>query len=340
MRPIKWLIGSAILVTLLVGALLYSTALMVASGIDEAWLSMERQRAATIADMLAVLTPEEQDGALAGYAKLTGLKKLHVAGAAATDENHPYIPLLEGPLRGKFLIWEGKRPGQVLFERFAPSRMPMIGSMIVLVILLQIGLLMRAGRMEQARRQAQWQAMRDPLTGLPNRLALDTEMRQLSRGQRTYSVLALDLDRFKTINDNHGHAAGDLALRLIGERLGKALSENEMLARVGGDEFVILVLRGGNRAALAGLARNIIATVAQPIAEIAPQASVGVSLGIVENGNEHLPGAVLKMADRALYDAKRLNGDAFCFAGSPGQDNSEAELADFGQDNAPLRASA
>ena len=318
MRPIRWLVAGAITAALMAGILLLTTALLISDGIDRTWQSTERQRVATIADMLVLDGADEQQRSLERYGQLAGLIGLHFASIMPSEGQA--IPLLNGPRRGQYLAWEPKRPGEALFNRFAPVRIPMIGSMIGLVVIFLIALLARVSRIEQRRREAQLQAMRDPLTELPNRLALDEELQRLDGGQKTYSVLAIDLDRFKTINDDYGHAAGDLALRLIAGRLRRLLRDDELLARVGGDEFVAIVLREGNRAGLATLARDCIAAVGQPITDIHPLASVGVSLGIVEEANARPHDTVLKLADRALYDAKRLKGDAFCFAAAPGQE--------------------
>ncbi len=334
MRPIRWLIAGAIIAALMAGVLLLSTALMISQGIDQTWLVTERQRVATVADMLVLDDAADQQRSLERYGQLAGLRGLHFASVMPSEGE--FIPLLNGPRRGQFLAWEPRQPGRALFERFAPVRIPMIGSMIGLVIIFLMLLLARVSRIEQRRRDAQSQAMRDPLTGLPNRLALDDELQRLARGPLDYSVLAIDLDRFKSINDDYGHAAGDLALKIVAGRLRQVLHDNEMLARVGGDEFVAIVMRDGNRARLAALARDCIATVGKPIAEVHPLANVGVSLGIVEDGRARAEENPLKLADRALYDAKRLKGNAFCFAAAPGQENGVSATVDQQDRTAPF----
>lgn len=88
-------------------------------------------------------------------------------------------------------------------------------------------------------------AMLDPLTGLHNRRyaqeRLATEMARAQRGKTSLTVLAMDIDDLKAINDRHGHAAGDLALKAFGERLSKAIRGSDLAVRIGGDEFVVLL---------------------------------------------------------------------------------------------------
>ena len=88
-------------------------------------------------------------------------------------------------------------------------------------------------------------AMLDPLTGLHNRRyaqeRLASEMARAQRGKTSLTVLAMDIDDLKAINDRHGHAAGDLALKAFGERLSKAIRGSDLAVRIGGDEFVVLL---------------------------------------------------------------------------------------------------
>ncbi len=158
-------------------------------------------------------------------------------------------------------------------------------------------------------------AHHDSLTGLPNRRLLNDRLRQgLARSRRHgtwLAVLALDLDGFKPINDVHGHEAGDEALRLIGRRFTDALRENDTLARVGGDEFVLLATDLADHRADAvrgvqAIADKLIAIAAQPLAIGSAQVQLGVSIGMaVTVGDETQAAALLAAADRAMYEAKQ-----------------------------------
>src|SRR3546814_12344525 len=113
-------------------------------------------------------------------------------------------------------------------------------------------------------------ALYDALTGLPNRLMLHDRLQQAwlaqQRGSRLLGVLFLDLDRFKEINDHYGHEVGDLVLKATAERLKLVMRESDTVARLAGDEFVILApgLRTVDDAAQ--LAQNLIDRFAQPLA--------------------------------------------------------------------------
>lgn len=165
---------------------------------------------------------------------------------------------------------------------------------------------------EQALDRMHALAHRDPLTGLHNRRALELHMdltaERAARTGECFAVLALDLDGFKPVNDQHGHAAGDALLREVGERLRDVVRASEMLARVGGDEFVILLSGPAER--LRGDAQAVAARVLnafQPLFSVqGHKVSVGCSIGIALGARaEDSPASLLPRADQALYAAKR-----------------------------------
>jgi two-component system, cell cycle response regulator len=157
-------------------------------------------------------------------------------------------------------------------------------------------------------------ARRDPLTGLPNRRALDEALaREVARAARegtALSAVALDVDRFKRVNDEHGHAAGDAVLAEVAARASAALRAGDLLARVGGEELTAL-LPGASLAAAAEVAERIRACVAAvPVSAAGCALSITVSLGCATL----LPGegdgrALLARADARLYDAKHAGRD-------------------------------
>lgn len=146
-------------------------------------------------------------------------------------------------------------------------------------------------------------ARRDPLTGLWTRDAFTRQARRLLRNRHAVVVLA-DVDRFKQVNDTHGHAAGDTLLAITASRLTHAVGRSGVVGRLGGDEFAaVLVDRDGTAAdQLAVLGRIL----ARPI-ETAPEVHTSISLGWVrraDHPNEDLS-ALLQRADEAMYAAKR-----------------------------------
>ncbi|GJD51213.1 hypothetical protein OPKNFCMD_3965 [Methylobacterium crusticola] len=164
--------------------------------------------------------------------------------------------------------------------------------------------------MLSAKRALKHQALHCGLTGLPNRTcfgeALAAALGEPGRGALAPAVLCLDLDGFKDVNDTHGHAAGDVLLRRVADRLRRTIADADTLARLGGDEFAVL-LTGERAAAAEAVAAAIVAAVGQPF-ELgrATRVRVGVSVGIAAASPGDPDGQTLLVrADRALYAAKR-----------------------------------
>lgn len=154
------------------------------------------------------------------------------------------------------------------------------------------------------------EASHDSLTQLHNRKATLDSLRQgLARSRRTGATLAimfLDLDGFKQVNDQHGHAAGDLVLRSVGDRLVDALRDGDHVGRLGGDEFLVVAEPIAGAAEAVSLARRLIETVSEPIALGAANVRVGASVGIAlaDDQNTLTADELLRDADLAVYKAK------------------------------------
>ncbi|MFZ4967394.1 diguanylate cyclase domain-containing protein [Pseudomonas sp. Mn2068] len=157
------------------------------------------------------------------------------------------------------------------------------------------------------------QASHDSLTGLPNRAFFEGRlMRALRNGAKQgerVGVLFLDSDRFKQINDNFGHAAGDAVLTAVATRVRAQLREDDLVARLGGDEFAVLLTPLHAIEDAERIADKIIASMEMPIA-VPGQAQVVTSLSIgiaVYPDHGTTPGTLLNAADAAMYQAKRLS---------------------------------
>jgi diguanylate cyclase (GGDEF)-like protein len=161
-------------------------------------------------------------------------------------------------------------------------------------------------RLEGARLAAEEEAMTDPLTGLRNRRAADLFLDRLCSAAAPFALLHLDLDYFKTVNDTLGHAAGDLVLAEVGRILHDQTRAEDCAARIGGDEFLVIISGGTDPAMLFAVADRIIARVSQPILFDGAEARVSASVGIVRAGDmvSPDPARILAAADRALYAAK------------------------------------
>ncbi len=166
---------------------------------------------------------------------------------------------------------------------------------------------------KQAEQMRMLQATHDALTGLPNRrMLLDhlaAAITRLNRWPDPVAVLFLDLDGFKHVNDHHGHDAGDELLILVANRLLRAVRAEDTVARVGGDEFVIVLERVSDLANAAHIADKIIQATAEPANIAQGDVSVGASIGIAITADPNAdPEDLIHSADTAMYTAKRAGG--------------------------------
>ncbi|WP_141688942.1 GGDEF domain-containing protein, partial [Pseudomonas sp. 24 E 13] len=157
------------------------------------------------------------------------------------------------------------------------------------------------------------QASHDSLTGLPNRAFFEGRLiralRSAAKVNERVGVLFLDSDRFKDINDNFGHAAGDAVLVAVAERVRAQLREDDLVARLGGDEFAVLLAPLNKIEDAQRIADKIIASMDQPIplpgnTQVLTSLSIGIAI-YPDHGAT--PGTLLNAADVAMYQAKRLS---------------------------------
>ncbi|MGH8616691.1 MAG: 7TM diverse intracellular signaling domain-containing protein [Burkholderiales bacterium] len=164
-------------------------------------------------------------------------------------------------------------------------------------------------RLREKEQELQHIARHDPLTGLANRALLDERIPEaLSRARRAdrrVALLLVDLDGFKAVNDDYGHAIGDELLVIVGRKLAGCIRETDTIARLGGDEFVVLLESLGERGEASQVADKLVAAVDQPMAlssgAVAVTASVGIAYFPDDADN---PQALLNHADSAMYAAK------------------------------------
>jgi diguanylate cyclase (GGDEF)-like protein len=161
-------------------------------------------------------------------------------------------------------------------------------------------------------------AHHDNLTNLPNRVLLNDRLEQalarMKRQKSGFALFCLDLDGFKKVNDTFGHAAGDLLLKEIAQRLAKCVREVDTVARIGGDEFVILQEDTTDEAQSIVLAERIKAATGMPCSINGNEVMVGTSIGIAmapRDGTD--AGELIRNADKALYRAKSKGRNLFSF---------------------------
>jgi diguanylate cyclase (GGDEF)-like protein/PAS domain S-box-containing protein len=169
----------------------------------------------------------------------------------------------------------------------------------------------------QAEVKIEHMAHHDSLTDLANRVLLNERLEQALgrfRGEQMLAVHHLDLDQFKAVNDTFGHPAGDKLLKIVAERLRGLVRETDTIARMGGDEFVIVQAPIADPAEATSLAQQIIEWMSEPYDIDGHQAVVGASIGIaVSPGDGQTPDKLLRNADLALYRAKGDGRGTFRF---------------------------
>lgn len=159
-------------------------------------------------------------------------------------------------------------------------------------------------------KELEFMALNDSLTGLGNRNLFTDRLNNLiatcRRNQTPFSVLMMDLNKFKQVNDNFGHEAGDEVLRVVGQRFKELGRDADMFFRLGGDEFAALITTGVTNSGIATMAKRIIQATERPIEFNSTELKIGVSIGIAifpdhSQDDEEL----LRLSDHAMYGAKR-----------------------------------
>ena len=179
----------------------------------------------------------------------------------------------------------------------------------------QIGQFVRRKRAEE---RVQHMATHDALTSLPNRVMfsqlLNHEIRAGERYRRSFAVMFIDLDRFKFVNDTLGHEAGDRLLQEVSTRFQACLRSSDVVSRVGGDEFVVLLQEISDVEAVANVARKILSAAMKPIVVLGQECRVTASIGIcLYPKDAQDEQSLLKNADIAMYLAKEEGKNNFQF---------------------------
>jgi diguanylate cyclase (GGDEF)-like protein len=216
-----------------------------------------------------------------------------------------------------------------LVERTRSSQRKIVGgvlgamALVWLVVQLMLSHYQRRLAEEEGHRKAheEWmrhQAFHDPLTDLPNRVSftehLNEAMRRAKRAEWMLALLFVDLDLFKRVNDSMGHDAGDRLLRIAAERIRGAVREADLLFRMGGDEFTVLLedVRGPEE--VAAVAQRMLEAIAAPVQLDHHEISVSASVGIAMYPRDDVVGErLVKSADTAMYRAKELGRSRYAF---------------------------
>ncbi|MBV8540396.1 MAG: EAL domain-containing protein [Pseudonocardiales bacterium] len=194
----------------------------------------------------------------------------------------------------------------------------------------QVALLEDISERRRLQDKLEYQAFHDPLTGLANRARVTERLGQIfagPAGQRRVGVCFLDLDGFKVVNDSLGHDVGDQLLKTVASRLTRCCGAGQLLARMGGDEFVIVVEDTAGEADVAALAEKVLTAMAEPIRVGDHELNVTTSIGVVERPVvDTNPEDLLQAADITMYRAK---ADGKARYAMYDQNRNEREVARF-----------
>lgn len=257
------------------------------------------------------------DGYLAGLAERNQLQGLHFSdGTPQAGTGARYLLIAQAGEAVGYLNWIPSRPGAQMLRTIGPST-GLAGLAISLLCLYMVRRLWNSSvnlsqsmlRLGASEAQAQHLAFHDVLTGLPNRALVEDRLTQAlalaTRHDQRVALLLIDLDRFKTINDTHGHHAGDELIIAVAQRLSRIVRASDTVGRIGGDEFIVVMPDVDNIGQVHSLAQRIIDELSEPFTLFGSDIWSGASIGLAlapKDGVDRLE--LMRKADIALYEAK------------------------------------
>lgn len=244
-----------------------------------------------------------------------GMNEITLAAIAGTlDLDHPRLTTTHDVRLGELTVsagadrlvaWIPHNFGSMAFQQIAPLRIA--GGTALVLLMAGIGwrVVATAHALDRGRRTASRQARTDTLTGLGNRLAFNAGLANrfaaLAAGGPGFAPVSVDLDGFKAINDTLGHAAGDEVLKAVAVALREAAGRDDLVARIGGDEFVVLRPDTGVDA----FVTDALARISRPTVIAEQTLRLAASIGVARSNDFATADSLTNAADSALYRAKR-----------------------------------
>ena len=196
--------------------------------------------------------------------------------------------------------------------------LPILGTLFLIILIffrfnkkLQSQILQKL----KAEKKLQYLASHDPLTGLPNWRDLETQFNTNRQAGIQKTILFIDLDGFKQVNDSLGHNAGDQVLIETSKRLIQCLQDKGLVSRIGGDEFVIYINNNSSKSVLEVISQSIIDSIGKPFKVKNKQVHISASIGISSSNDDSIQlENLINIADKAMYRAKELGKNNFQFS--------------------------
>lgn len=251
------------------------------------------------------------------------LKDLQFSSGEPENTSNAFIDITnpQGKVLGN-LSWQSDKPGSLMLSKIKfPLLILLISAGIITYIIIRAALT-TTQRLKDAYDNMTHLANHDSLTGLPNRRLLDEFLDQTihsAKRDNTHSaMLYLDLDDFKQVNDTFGHHEGDRLLIIVAERLIQSIRESDTIARIGGDEFIILLRNTRKLSDVKATVHKIQASIAEPIKLSKNEVKISTSIGITMIPKDGIdPDILMKNSDLALYECKKRGRNTFKFYDPP-----------------------
>ncbi len=268
------------------------------------------------------------------FSKRTNLRMVQVVASDNLSNNPNKVALPNGSSMPEFyLTWQPNAPLPIILKTSAPL-------LILFFVLAGIGIWM-VGRkfsaviiqLEQGEAENRFLAQHDVLTKLPNRGKFDADVgaaiERYNIGEQTqFAIMSIDLDRFKVVNDTYGHQAGDTVIKNVSSRFSQLVGINGVVARMGGDEFAVLIHDSTDSDVLNWLSDTLIEVAGEVVTFDGGQATIGASIGIAHfpNDGQNL-NELMRSSDLALYQAKESGRNKTCYSNEIEPKNLQQSVA-------------
>ena len=228
------------------------------------------------------------------------------------------------------LLWNQPDPRTIILFAVLPLGVALVSAITALLAVMLRRYRMALSELAASEERNRRMANHDALTGLANRAQFDARLDRMigDRPREGFAVMCIDLDKFKAVNDTYGHNAGDAVLVAAANRFAERVGSRGLVARVGGDEFIVLVTAGIKPAMLQTLGEELIADACEPVVFEGTELRIGASIGVaIWPANGQAAKDIINAADQVLYDSKRGGRGRCTLAEQPGSASGLSDAA-------------